>query len=60
MGRGTVSCFATTAADSPELRAAYLKAGFRRTGILKGHLRAGEARRDALLWARKLALPDDP
>jgi len=57
--RGIVSCFATTPVLEPELLAVFLNSGFRRTGILNGHLRRGHSRADAFLWSRKLAQPDD-
>lgn len=58
--RGIVSCFALTPVTDPELAAVYLKNGFRRTGILKHHLRLGSGRVSAFLWSRKLAQPDEP
>lgn len=58
--RGIVSCFALTPVTDTELAAVFVKNGFRRTGILKHHLRVGNGRVSAFLWSRKLAQPDDP
>ena len=57
--QGIVSCFATAPVAEVELSAVFLESGFRRSGLLSGHLRRGPARADAFLWSRKLALPDD-
>lgn len=54
---GQVSTFALAPADSVELTAAFLAAGFRRTGRLPNHLVTCEGRSDATVWARKLAEP---
>jgi hypothetical protein len=56
-----VSCFALAPSDDTALAWAYLENGFRRTGLLLGHLVSAEkadrkdARRDAIVWSRKLA-----
>jgi hypothetical protein len=61
-----VSCFALAPSDDVALASAYLRAGFRRTGLLLGHLpghsiaRAGRGdRKDAIVWSRKLASPSE-
>lgn len=56
--RNIVSGFAFAPASDIELSAAFLDAGFRKTGILsKGTLNA-EQREDTIVWTRKLANPD--
>jgi hypothetical protein len=57
--RDIVGCFALSPADDVELACAFVMNGFRRTGLLRGHLKVGHARADALLWSRKLAQPND-
>jgi hypothetical protein len=55
-----VSCFALAPSDDAALAWAYLENGFRRTGLLLGHLvhkgdgKGKEARKDAIVWSRKL------
>ena len=39
------------------LATAYVAAGFRKTGLLAAGIQAGGARKDAILWTRKLANP---
>jgi hypothetical protein len=56
---GIVSCFALAPSDDVPLAGAFLHNGFRRTGLLSGHLVVGASRRDAILWSRKLANPTD-
>jgi hypothetical protein len=53
--RGVVGCFAVSPGDDSKLAAAYLAAGFRRTGLLVGHYRFRRQRVDGFLWSRKLA-----
>lgn len=53
--QGALSVFALTPGPLPELSAALLRAGFRRTGRLERHLLQGGERCDALLWSCKLA-----
>lgn len=55
--QGLVSAFVTSPVESVELMTVLIAAGFRRTGRLGQHLRVGESRADAFLWARKLADP---
>jgi hypothetical protein len=56
---GAVSCFSMTPSDDAAIASAFVHAGFRRTGLLCGHLVVGTARKDAIVWSRKLATPDD-
>ncbi len=57
VSEGIVSAFALSPAESVELSAAYLRAGFRRTGLLPNHLRIAGQKADAVLWSRRLADP---
>jgi hypothetical protein len=57
--REVVGCFALSPLPDVELAVAYLLNGFRRTGLLVGHLLLGGRRVDAFLWSRKLAQPND-
>jgi hypothetical protein len=50
-----VSCFSLAPSDDASLAWAYLQAGFRRTGLLLGHLLVRGQRKDALVWSRKLS-----
>ncbi len=52
--KGIVSAFSTTPADSVELTAAMITAGFRRTGRLPLHMMVRGERTDAFLWSRRL------
>jgi hypothetical protein len=54
---GVVTCFGLTPSDDVALAVAFLHGGFRRTGLLLGHLLVGGRRRDAIVWSRKLANP---
>ncbi len=54
-----VSCFSLAPSDDVALAAVFLQNGFRRTGLLVGHLLMGGARKDAILWSRKLSNPND-
>jgi hypothetical protein len=54
---GVVTCFSLTPSDDVALAAAFLHGGFRRTGLLLGHLLVGSRRKDAIVWSRKLANP---
>ena len=56
---GVVSCFSLAPSDDLALATAYLQNGFRRTGLLLDHLVVGAKRKDAIIWARKLANPAD-
>lgn len=55
--REIVSVFAVSPADSVELSAAWVTAGFRRTGRLPGHLMVRGQRTEAFLWSRRLTDP---
>jgi hypothetical protein len=59
LGEGVVSCFSLAPSDDLALAKAFLHNGFRRTGLLLDHLMVGGERKDAILWARKLANPSD-
>ncbi len=59
LSEGVVSCFALGPSNDVPLAAAFLLNGFRRTGLLSEHVVVGGARRDAILWSRKLANPAD-
>jgi hypothetical protein len=54
-----VSCFGLGPSDDVMLGSAYVANGFRRTGLIEGHLIIGGERKDAILWSRKLANPID-
>ncbi len=56
---GVVSCFSLAPSDDLALAMVYLQNGFRRTGLLLDHLVVGDRRKDAIIWARKLANPSD-
>ncbi len=56
---GIVSCFSLAPSDDVALATVFLHCGFRRTGLLLDHLVVGTARRDAILWSRKLSNPAD-
>ena len=54
--RGIVASFAFAPYDNVETATAFLAAGYRKTGLLaKALLDADGARKDAILWTRKLA-----
>lgn len=59
LSEGVVSCFSLAPSDDLALATAFLHNGFRRTGLLIEHLVVGGERKDAILWARKLANPSD-
>lgn len=59
LSEGVVSCFSLAPSDDVSLATAFLHNGFRRTGLLVDHLLVGGARKDAILWGRKLANPTD-
>lgn len=59
LAEGVVSCFSLAPSDDLSLATAYLQNGFRRTGLLLDHLVVGGQRKDAIIWARKLANPSD-
>ena len=53
-----MSTFTFAPADDRELCAALLANGFRRSAVLASHLVVGRARKDALLWSKKLVMPE--
>lgn len=55
--REIVSVFSVSPSESVELSAAWLSAGFRRTGRLPGHLMVHGQRTEAFLWSRRLTDP---
>jgi hypothetical protein len=57
LSEGTVSCFSLAPSDDLALATAFVFNGFRRTGLLLGHMQVGGARKDAIVWSRKLANP---
>ena len=59
LAEGVVSCFSLAPSDDLALATVYLQNGFRRTGLLLDHLMVGGERKDAIIWARKLANPAD-
>lgn len=58
VSEGIVSAFALSPSESIELSAAYLQAGFKRTGLLRNHLRVGGQKADAVVWSLRLAEPE--
>ena len=54
-----VCAFSLTPADDVKMATAFVAAGFRRTGLLRQHLRLKNERVDAILWSRKLATPGE-
>jgi hypothetical protein len=59
LGEDIVSCFSLAPSDDLAMAMAFLRNGFRRTGLLLGHLVIGGERKDAILWSRKLANPSN-
>jgi hypothetical protein len=59
MAEGVVSCFSLAPSDDLALATAFVFNGFRRTGLLVDHLVASGKRKDAIIWSRKLANPQD-
>jgi hypothetical protein len=57
LAEGAVSCFALVPSDDLALTTAFVLNGFRRTGLLVGHLLVGGQRKDAIVFSRKLANP---
>ena len=55
--RGIVAAFAFAPSDHVELSAAFLAAGYRKTGLLADGTLYGGERKDAILWTCKLANP---
>ena len=59
LGEGVVSCFALAPSDDIALATAFVFNGFRRTGLLQGHMLVKGERKDAIVWSRKLADPKE-
>lgn len=59
LGEGVVSCFALAPSDDISLATAFVYNGFRRTGLLQGHMLVKGERKDAIVWSRKLADPKE-
>ncbi len=59
MSEGVVSCFAHVPSDDVALATAFVYNGFRRTGLLQNHVVVGGARKDVIIFSRKLANPAD-
>lgn len=59
LAEGVVSCFAVAPSDDVALATALVFNGFRRTGLLQNHVTVGGARKDAIVFSRKLANPTD-
>jgi hypothetical protein len=59
LAEGVVSCFALAPSDDLSLATAFAFNGFRRTGLLIGHMVVRGERKDAIVWSRKLATPQE-
>jgi hypothetical protein len=59
LAEGVVSCFSLAPSDDLALATAFVANGFRRTGLLVGHMLVGGKRKDAIVWSRKLANPTE-
>jgi hypothetical protein len=59
LAEGVVSMFSLSPSDDLPLATAFVANGFRRTGLLQGHLVVRGERKDAIIWSRKLANPAD-
>ncbi|MBX3229872.1 MAG: hypothetical protein KIT84_06015 [Labilithrix sp.] len=59
LSEGVVSCFALAPSDDLALATAFVFNGFRRTGLLVGHMLMKGERKDAIVWSRKLADPKE-
>ncbi len=59
LAEGVVSCFSLAPSDDIALATAFVFNGFRRTGLLVGHMVVGGKRKDAIVWSRKLANPTE-
>lgn len=59
LSEGVVSSFAITPSDDLGLATAFVWNGFRRTGLLLDHMLVGGERKDAIVWSRKLAAPNE-
>jgi hypothetical protein len=59
LGEGVVSTFSLSPSEDVGFATAFVANGFRRTGLLQGHLLVRGERKDAIIWSRKLANPAD-
>jgi hypothetical protein len=59
LAEDTVSCFSIAPSDNLALAQAFVFNGFRRTGLLLGHMVVRGERKDAIVWSRKLANPTE-
>jgi hypothetical protein len=59
LAEGVVSCFSLAPSDDLALATAFVFNGFRRTGLLLGHMVLRGERKDAIVWSRKLANPTE-
>jgi hypothetical protein len=59
LAEGVVSCFCLAPSDDLSLATAFVFNGFRRTGLLVGHMVVRGERKDAIVWSRKLANPTE-
>jgi hypothetical protein len=57
-GEGAVSTFTLAPADDVDLACVYLANGFRRSAVLARHIILGDDRKDAILWSKKLVVPE--
>jgi hypothetical protein len=55
---GAVSTFTFAPADDVSLASVYLANGFRRSAVLARHVVFGNDRKDAILWSKKLVIPE--
>jgi hypothetical protein len=55
---GAVSTFTFAPADDVALASVYLANGFRRSAVLARHVVQGADRKDAILWSKKLVIPE--
>lgn len=55
---GCVSTFTFAPADDLGLATVFLAGGYRRSAVLARHLVVGGERKDAILWSKKLAVPE--
>jgi hypothetical protein len=59
LAEDVVSCFSLAPSDDLALASAFVFNGFRRTGLLLGHMLVRGVRKDAIVWSRKLANPTE-
>jgi hypothetical protein len=59
LAENVVSCFSLAPSDDLGMATAFVFNGFRRTGLLQGHMLVRGERKDAIVWSRKLANPTE-